>query len=98
MCRALRESFRLALESRSDESRFLASNFQSWFSKARLRELRVAAKIDGTALPWATGNIGVAAHRDTFFRRLLEVKPQDGIVMTTSYGTFRHVVNTNRDR
>jgi sortase A len=55
--------------------------------------LRVAAgHMDGTALPGATGNIGIAAHRDTFFRPLCEVRLRDGIVVTTSYGTFRHVV------
>jgi sortase A len=55
--------------------------------------LRVAAgHIDGTALPGTAGNIGIAAHRDTFFRPLREVRPQDGIVLTTSYGTFRYVV------
>jgi sortase A len=55
--------------------------------------LQVAAgHIDGTALPGTTGNVGIAAHRDTFFRPLREVRPQDGIVVTTSYGTFRYVV------
>jgi sortase A len=55
--------------------------------------LRVAAgHVDGTALPGTTGNIGIAAHRDTFFRPLRNVRPQDGVVLTTSYGTFRYVV------
>jgi sortase A len=56
--------------------------------------LRVAAgHIDGTALPGTTGNIGIAAHRDTFFRPLREVRSQDRILVTTSYGTFRYVVD-----
>jgi sortase A len=55
--------------------------------------LRVAAgHVDGTALPGIAGNVGIAAHRDTFFRPLRDVRPQDGIVVTTSYGTFRYVV------
>ena len=56
--------------------------------------LRVAAgHIRGTALPGSTGNIGIAAHRDTFFRPLREVRPNDGIVLTTPYGKFRYVVD-----
>jgi len=56
--------------------------------------LRVAAgHIEGTALPGTSGNIGIAAHRDTFFRPLRDVRPQDGILLTTSYGTFRYVVD-----
>jgi len=58
------------------------------------KTLRVAAgHIKGTALPGASGNIGIAAHRDTFFRPLREVRPRDGLLMTTSYGTFRYVVD-----
>jgi LPXTG-site transpeptidase (sortase) family protein len=38
------------------------------------RELRVAVgHMPGTALPWEPGNIGLVAHRDTFFRRLGEI-------------------------
>ena len=56
--------------------------------------LRAAAgHIHGTALPGTTGNVGVAAHRDTFFRPLRELRRNDEILMTTSYGTFRYVVN-----
>ena len=56
--------------------------------------LRVAAgHVKGTALPGPSGNIGIAAHRDTFFRPLREIRPQDSIVLTTSYGTFRYVVD-----
>jgi len=56
--------------------------------------LRVAAgHIKGTALPGTKGNVGIAAHRDTFFRPLREIRPQDSIIMMTSYGTFRYVVD-----
>jgi sortase A len=58
------------------------------------RILRVAAGyIHGTALLGTTGNIGVAAHRDTFFRPLRDVRQQDAILITTSYGTFRYAVD-----
>jgi sortase A len=56
--------------------------------------LRIAAgHINGTALPGSTGNIGIVAHRDTFFRPLREIGPQDLIVVTTSNGTFQYVVD-----
>jgi sortase A len=35
-----------------------------------------AGHIDRTALPGTTGNVGIAAHRDTFFRPLREVRPR----------------------
>jgi len=58
------------------------------------RVLRVAAgHIRGTALPGATGNVGIAAHRDTLFRPLRNIRRTDEIVVTTSYGTFRYVVD-----
>ena len=56
--------------------------------------LRVAAgHINGTALPGTKGNIGIAAHRDTFFRPLREVRGGDKVLITTSYGTFRYAVD-----
>lgn len=56
--------------------------------------LRVAAgHIRGTALPGETGNVGIAAHRDTFFRPLRNVRLQDEVVVTTSYGRFRYIVD-----
>ena len=59
------------------------------------RILRVAAgHINGTALPGTTGNVGIAAHRDTLFRPLKRVRPNDNIVLTTAYGTFRYQVDS----
>jgi sortase A len=47
--------------------------------------LRVAVgHIPGTALPGQAGNIALAAHRDTFFRRLGELKPGDLIRITVA--------------
>jgi len=58
------------------------------------KTLRVGAgHIAGTALPGTRGNIGIAAHRDTFFRPLRDLRRSDRIVLTTSYGTFRYVVD-----
>ena len=52
-----------------------------------------AGHIHGTALPGAAGNMGIAAHRDTFFRPLRDLRRDDEILVTTSYGIFRYVVN-----
>src|ERR671911_11111 len=42
------------------------------------RTLRLAVgHIPGTALPGEQGNIGLAAHRDTFFRRLGDIRAGD---------------------
>jgi sortase A len=45
--------------------------------------LRMAVgHVPGTAFPWQSGNVGLAAHRDTFFRRLAELRPGDAIRVT----------------
>jgi len=57
------------------------------------RTLRLAVgHIPGTALPGETGNIGLAAHRDTFFRRLGDIRPGDEVNVVTPEGTFRYTV------
>lgn len=53
------------------------------------RTLRLAVgHIGGTALPGEAGNIGLAAHRDTFFRRLGEIRTDDLIRFVTTDGTY----------
>ena len=57
------------------------------------RTLRLAVgHIPGTALPGDGGNVGLAAHRDTFFRRLGDIKPGDEIRVVTPDGTFTYAV------
>jgi len=56
-------------------------------SDARTLQLAVG-HIPGTAYPGEPGNVGLAGHRDTFFRRLADVQPDDEIVMTTPEGRF----------
>jgi sortase A len=56
-------------------------------SDARTLQLAVG-HIPGTAYPGENGNVGLAGHRDTFFRRLSDVQPDDEIVMTTPEGRF----------
>ena len=58
------------------------------------RILRVAAgHVPGTALPGTIGNVGIAAHRDTFFRPVREIRSNDMITLTTSHGVFRYRVD-----
>jgi sortase A len=46
------------------------------------------------ALPFqgTFGNVGIAGHRDTFFRPVWEIRPKDVITLTTPHGTFRYRV------
>jgi sortase A len=54
-----------------------------------------AGHIDGTALPGEKGNVAIAAHRDTFFRQLKNIRKGDVIRLTTMDKTYRyHVVST----
>jgi sortase A len=42
-----------------------------------------AGRIEGTALPGTPGNVGIAAHRDSYFRVLQELKEGDALVLDT---------------
>lgn len=46
-----------------------------------------------SALPGEPGNVGIAGHRDTFFRDLRKVKKNDEIKLETVNGSFRYVVD-----
>lgn len=48
--------------------------------------------VPGTALPGSAGNAAFAAHRDTFFRPLKDLRMHDEISYTTSKGTYRYRV------
>jgi sortase A len=53
------------------------------------RVLRIAVgHISGTALPGQSGNVALAGHRDTFFRRLGDLKTGDAITLTTPRGQY----------
>ena len=60
-------------------------------SDARTLQLAVG-HVPGTALPGEVGNIGLAAHRDTFFRRLGDVWADDIVRLVTPDGTFEYRV------
>jgi sortase A len=42
-----------------------------------------AGRIEDTALPGTPGNVGIAAHRDGFFRILKDIKEGDALVLDT---------------
>jgi sortase A len=57
------------------------------------RTLRLAVgHIPGTAFPGERANVGLAGHRDTFFRRLRDIRPDDEIRIATPEGTYRYRV------
>jgi sortase A len=61
------------------------------------RTLRLAVGyIPGTALPGQRGNTGLAAHRDTFFRRLRDIRADDEIRIVTKDATFHYSVDRTR--
>ena len=53
-----------------------------------------AGHIPGTALPGLNGNVGIAAHRDTFFRSLREIRVQDRLSFRTPAGIFQYAVES----
>jgi sortase A len=52
--------------------------------------------IRNTSLPGQGGNIGIAGHRDSFFRSLKDIKTGDTIDLVTIAGTDVYVVNRIR--
>jgi sortase A len=50
--------------------------------------------IPTTALPGQAGNVGIAGHRDTFFRKLKDLRAKDEIVLSTLNGNFRYEVES----
>lgn len=55
---------------------------------------RGVGHVPGTALPGSRGNVGLSAHRDTFFRHLGELQKTDVISVTTAEGVFDYVVES----
>lgn len=53
---------------------------------------RGVGHITGTALLGQPGNIGLAGHRDTFFRKLRDIHEGDEITLTTLTGSFLYQV------
>jgi sortase A len=57
---------------------------------------RAAGHIPGTALPWESGNVGIAGHRDTFFQPLRSIQRDDKITVRTLQGAYRYRVVSTR--
>ena len=55
-----------------------------------------AGHIPGTSLPGDPGNVGLAAHRDSFFRSLSGIEPRDHIILRTPGGTWEYTVESTR--
>ena len=55
---------------------------------------RGVARIKGTARIDATGNLGIAGHRDGFFRGLKDIELGDGLVIETLSGAARYRVTS----
>jgi sortase A len=53
---------------------------------------RALGHISGTSLPGQPGNVGISGHRDTFFRPLRKIEPNDVITLTTMAGEYRYRV------
>ena len=57
---------------------------------------RAVGHIPGTAFPWQPGNVGIAGHRDTFFRPLRKIRRGDDITLKTLEGSYRYRVAFTR--
>jgi LPXTG-site transpeptidase (sortase) family protein len=63
----------------------------------RPRDLQLAVgHIPGTAFPDELGNVGIAGHRDTFFRRLARIQQDDLVIVRTSTGATEYSVEWTR--
>jgi sortase A len=57
---------------------------------------KAVGHIPGTALPGRIGNVGLAGHRDTFFRPLRNIRKDDTIELQTTEGAYRYVVQSTK--
>ena len=57
---------------------------------------RGAGHIPGTALPSQSGNVGIAAHRDTYFRPLETIHSGDTITLQTLERLYRYQVSSTQ--
>ena len=55
-----------------------------------------AGHIPETAVPGEHGNVGIAAHRDSFFRALKDIRKNDIVRLETLDGTFQYRVDWTR--
>ncbi|MFB3907284.1 MAG: class D sortase [Candidatus Eisenbacteria bacterium] len=55
---------------------------------------RAVGHVPGTAFPGEEGNVGLAGHRDSFFRGLKDVCADDSLTLTTPDGDFHYRVES----
>ena len=55
-----------------------------------------AGHVPQTSLPGKSGNVAIAAHRDTFFRPLRNIQRNDVVRVTTTAGVFDYAVEWTR--
>jgi len=56
---------------------------------------RAVGHVPGTSVPGQNGNIALTGHRDTFFRPLRNIRPDDIVELSTLQGQYRYrVVST----
>jgi sortase A len=57
---------------------------------------RGSGVIDGMSYPHEPGNIGIAGHRDGYFRALKDVQPGDSLLLETLEGPKKFVINATQ--
>ena len=57
---------------------------------------RAVGHIERTAFPGSTGNVGISAHRDGFFRNLGRIREGDAISLVTSEKTYTYAVESTQ--
>ncbi|HEY6946636.1 MAG TPA: class D sortase [Candidatus Acidoferrum sp.] len=57
---------------------------------------RGVGHLPGTPMPGERGNVGLAGHRDSFFRPLRQIRPGDIIALRTIKGEFQYRVESTR--
>lgn len=55
---------------------------------------RAVGHVPSTPLPGAAGNVAIAAHRDTYFRNVRNIRNGDRIRMVTPKGTYEYIVDS----
>ena len=55
---------------------------------------RAVGHVPNTPLPGAAGNVAIAAHRDTYFRNVRNIRNGDRIRMVTPKGTYEYIVDS----
>ena len=55
---------------------------------------RAVGHMPETPLPWESGNVALAGHRDSFFRPLRNVRSGDAITLKTVNGDFQYEVES----